>query len=253
VVKMTEEKIFVVEMFMSSPNKQKSSKRIDEYKREITHTFDEKTRREISRIRAYGTGIKNAHCLRFFSMYICKESRKEMIKSVILKADREFKRLHPDLSAGVEFIELSQNGIRESEIFGKIHHAIKTQVYGSLYERLTELTKKNDIPDKSYNALLKMVESLKSVNIFDDPEINAIIENTRENINSRTLAPVLSQITNEIQKLQNPYSFIEPEEEPGEEPREEVRSPTERKGTPLNGIIEPEITLDSATGEETGN
>lgn len=204
-----EEKLFICEIFMSSPNKQESTTRINDREMQIKYKFDEKTRRDISRIRAQGNWPKYALCVKFYSLYIAKESTIERIKSMVHDADTGLRAINPELSAQVRFFQLSSEDIRESEMYHELIHAIKTQIYGTLLDRFREVLKKDTIPDKTVNSLLEMCDRLRSVNILNDAEITARINQIQAQISARLINPIVSDLESEISRITSGFSFVE--------------------------------------------
>ena len=246
-----EEKIYVTEIIMSSPNKQESTKRINEMESLIRYKFTEEKRREISRIRAYANNIKYAYCVKFYSLYITKESTISRINEIVQKADRELYLVHPDLRAQVKFFPLSREDIRNSEIYTEILNAIRTQVYGSLVERLRDIVKRDTVPKKSIKSLETMIDQFSAVNILNDEEVNRQILTMKEMVRNRLFSPLLTEMEKIVKEMENSFSFVEEEEE-GElkrssssalmvEPEEEPEEPEEEE--------EPEIIAGVIPGE----
>jgi hypothetical protein len=240
-----EEKIYVTEIIMSSPNKQESTKRINEMESLIRYKFTEEKRREISRIRAYTNGIKYSYCVKFYSLYIAKESTIPRINEIVQKADRELYIVHPELRAQVKFFPLSREDIRNSEIYTEILHAIRTQVYGSLVERLRDIVKRDTVPKKSIKSLETMIDQFSAVNILNDEEVTRQILTMKEMVRNRLFSPLLTEMEKIVKEMGNSFSYVEEEEE-GElkrssssalmvEPEEEPEEPEEEE--------EPEIII----------
>lgn len=211
----TEEPIYFVKIVESSPNKIENTKRINERKIETTYKYHENIRRQISAIRARSKIPAYSLCLRFYdSMYVKGEKNKELILSAVLQADRDLRAIDQSLGAKVIFLKLDAKDVFQGEYYEEIVHAIKTQIYGTLIERMEKITQKGDLPDKTRDSLYKLCDKMDSVNILNDEEIAAKIESFRAMLKIGNIDPIMQEINNEIGKLDTIFPYIEEKPDP---------------------------------------
>lgn len=230
---MAEEPIYIVSIEMSSPNRIVNTHEIDTFNTTTRYLYDKPKRRQIGAIRARYKMIQYDACLRVFTLYVCKESVRTRIISTIEKADRDMKQVDPNLYARVLFFPLSRESIRESEMYDQLNSAIRTQVYGTLFERLQEVTKKSGIPRRSVDALLNMCDQLRDINVLDDSEISARIADIREKIKNKMFSPIMTELSAEIEKLESPFTYVEIDETPGPKNNKDVRTSTAFDGVEI--------------------
>lgn len=228
---MVEEKNLYICVFRaSSPNKQISSRDIDDTDRLIRFAYTKDVRREISRIRAHITLVQRTYTIPFYGIYIAREDVLPTIREKMEFIDGEFKRIDPLLYANCDFIPLARE-IRENEVYTRLSQAVYTVIFGGLFERIAKLIEKGELPKKSKKSLLNLLESLKSVNLFDDIEINNKINEFIEKISNDNLNGVFEELQRIVKEKQIDYSFIEIDEENEKENKTGVIEENQTKET----------------------
>ena len=202
------EKLYIVKMRMSSPNHILYSEEIDDMTSQYTYKFNKDTRRQIATIRGRFQKPMYDGTANFHGLYICQEQHRQELKDMMSKANREFQKIDPLLSADVMFIPLDAGAIRNGEMYDQINQAVKGQIYTDLLERLKKLAD-SSMKSRSKSSLLKMVDRMEKINVLDDPEISLKIYEIREMIEKDTIKPLLEDLESEIGKIQQRGAYLE--------------------------------------------
>ena len=218
---MAEDPIYIVSIEMSSPNRIVNTHELNAYESQTRYYYEKIVRRRIGAVRARYKTIQYDSCLKVFTLYVCRESVRTRIISTIQNADREMKVIDSNLYARVLFFPLSRESIKESEMWEQLRNAIKTQVYGTMLERIQAIAQKENIPTKSIRALVRMCDELQDINVLDDNEVTQRIASIRANIERRMLSPIVAELETEVNGMESIFSYVEPEDIP-QAPSEKV-------------------------------
>ena len=202
------ENLYIVKMRMSSPNHILYSEEIDDMTSQYTYKFNKETRQQIAAIRGRFQKPMYDGTANFHGLYICQEQHRQELKDMMSKANREFQKIDPLLSADVMFIPLDAGAIRNGEMYDQINQAVKGQIYTDLLERLKKLAD-SSMKSRSKSSLLKMVDRMEKINVLDDPEISLKIYEIREMIEKDTIKPLLEDLESEIDKIQQRGAYLE--------------------------------------------
>lgn len=119
----------------------------------------------------------------------------------------------PKLGASVMFIPLDFQQIFKGNLYGQITDAIQYQVYSGLFERMEGMLKRTaegkELPERSRNALIKMVDSLKSINVTQDANVFKKLEDIRAKIVDGDLKEVAASLKSELDAGKSRWAAIE--------------------------------------------
>ncbi len=119
----------------------------------------------------------------------------------------------PKLGATVIFIPLDFQQIFKGNLYGQITDAIQYQVYSGLFERMEGMLKRTaegkELPERSRNALIKMVDNLKSINVTQDENVFKKLEGIRAKIVDGDLKEVAASLKAELDAGKSRWAAIE--------------------------------------------
>jgi hypothetical protein len=119
----------------------------------------------------------------------------------------------PKLGASVVFIPLDFQQIFKGNLYGQISDAIQYQVYSGLFERMEGMLKRTaegkELPERSRNALIKMVDNLKSINVTQDENVYKKLESIRAKIVDGDLKEVAASLKAELDAGKSRWAAIE--------------------------------------------
>ena len=122
-------------------------------------------------------------------------------------------KLVPHLGAKVLFIPLDFQQIFKGNIYGQISDAIQYQVYSGLFARMETMLKRTEegkeLPERSRNALIKMVDSLNSINVTKDENITQKLADIRSKIVDGNLKEVAASLKQELDAGKSRWAAIE--------------------------------------------
>jgi len=182
--------LYIVTTAVSSPNQVLNSENIREKNQKLlTYKFDEETRQAISRVRMRTMSPIYQNTLEFHSLHICNEEQGKFIARKFVEADEEMKKIHPSLKAEVEFFPLNMDEMRRAGLYMGIVNAIKYRVYKDTFDRMEDFlsNRKDKLPERSKQAMMRMVDNLRAVNIVDDEEIDKHLNEIEQQINDETI------------------------------------------------------------------
>lgn len=223
------EKIFMLDVTMSSANKIERTTQISSKKSETEYRWEKETRDAINATRARHKLYVYRNTMKFGKNYLIKEKfRRDFVRFTRLDvrepeivekednteinvnfiidhvelAEKELQAIEPHLYADLNLFELAEGSIRQGEMYGKILAAIRFQVNGTVMKRLSELLEKNsELPQKTITSLVSMIDQLKTVNILNDKEIDARLEYIKTAIVNKQLAPIVADLEAEMKLL----------------------------------------------------
>jgi len=202
------ENLYIVKTRMSSPNYILYSEEIDDMTSQYTYKFNKEIRQQISATRGRYHKPVYEGTANFHGLYICQEKHRQELQDLMSKANREFQKIDPMLSAEVLFIPLDAGAIHNGEMYSQINSAVKGQIYTDLLDRLKKLAD-SSFKSRSKSSLLKMVDRMEKINVLDDPEISLKIYEIREMIENETLIPLMQDLESEVDKVKQRGAYLE--------------------------------------------
>ncbi len=203
--------VFVVQTQYASPNRIDGSTELSDMKREIDFTYPKLVRNKISAIREshmkqirdmtvdFPPDFKNP-------LHLCNESQKKEIRALTASAEKEFQELAKDLHADVIFLELNIHDIQRGELYGQVIAAIRYKIMYEIIQRIGE--KAGQLPDKSKNAMLNLIERLKYVNVLNDPEVELQLKSIKEKILTDDIAAVKAELVKDLSFTKSRMAYV---------------------------------------------
>jgi len=206
------EKIYAVAIVMSSPNRVLSSKETNEgMTLEVNYAFKKETRQRIAAIRTLYKKPMYKNCLEFFTLYLCKESQKAEIEAAVKDGATALQAIDSTLQAEVKFMQLDMEAVDLGEMYHSVVSAIEARVLGDIAEKIKVVaeSKAGQLPKRSQEALLKMVERLENINVLGDKNITEKLTKIKEKIISGDLKALKDDMDNELTMLKGRGAFLE--------------------------------------------
>ena len=207
------EPIYIVGLTMSSPNRVLNSKEINEgMTLEVNYLFKKETRQKIAAVRTLHKKPIYKDCLDFYGLFfMCKDSQKESIQVANDEADKKLKAIDSSLSSSIIFMPLNMAEVTKGEMYKQILDAIEYRILSDLTERLETVakTKTGQLPERSKEAMIKMIDRLKSVNVMNDENIEKKLSKIRDKIVNNDLDNLKADFTKEIAALNQRGAYLE--------------------------------------------
>lgn len=178
-------KVYVINFTMSSPNQLLSSERLDESSRKLNYKFKEATRRDIHRKNEYYKSKAYIKLLDFHGLRLCKEEQLNELKDLADEANKELMTIDPTLGATLASFSLDMADVSKGETYGQVLSAIRYQIITQVIDKIDVMTKEksiNQLQVKSKEALVKLVDRLKAINILEDKDIDTKLESIKKAI-----------------------------------------------------------------------
>lgn len=204
-------KIFVVNLEMSSPNQLDSSEKIDDKSRKLNFRFGEKKRKEIHRVNQYHKSKIYLHTLDFHGLKICKEEQLAAIKTQADQAHEEMVKTDPSLHAFLGYFSLDMTEISKGDVYGQVLSAIRYQIVTEILDRLNKLSETQQLSQmsqRSREALLKMVDRLRAINILNDKEVETRLESIKQAIMTDSIAPMKAELVDEMMAIKRGGAYL---------------------------------------------
>lgn len=201
--------ILLVCPLMSSPNAIASERAIDEMTREIKLKYTMELREKIKAIRhAFYPKVRDL-CTSVFGNSFCRSKDLLEIQKIMEGADLELKKLDRNLGATVRFLPLAIDSEARGEVYRQICDAIRGRIYAEIVERLRGLPNAVNMGERSRVAILELCDKLHSWNILEDPDIEETLKNIRIQIRNNIVAPVMEDLSNQIEELKSRGAYLE--------------------------------------------
>lgn len=232
--------LYIIKTKISNENFVLESKDVNDKQKLFTYKFAKETRDKIKAIRMkHKSPIYNS-TLDFYGLHVCGDDSRPFIQKAIDAAEVDFKTLRmeyiqklmvnapetgqiinqetadklvPHLGAKVLFIPLDFQQIFKGNIYGQISDAIQYQVYSGLFARMETMLKRTEegkeLPERSRNALIKMVDSLNSINVTKDENITQKLADIRSKIVDGNLKEVAASLKQELDAGKSRWAAIE--------------------------------------------
>jgi len=125
----------------------------------------------------------------------------------------EANNLIPKLGAQAKFLPLDLNQIFKGSLYGQITDSIKYQVYSGMFARMETMLKRTEegkeLPERSRNALIKVIESMRSINVTKDENIYKQLDAFKAQIEKGELKEVAASLKAELDAGKSRWAAIE--------------------------------------------
>jgi len=198
------ERVYIIKTHMSSPNHIDNSTELDDLNIQQTYKFTKKTRQEIARVRMRHKTAIDERSLNFQGLRLCNEESRGFIEERIELADGEYKEVSEYLGATVLFIPLDMDEVNKGEMHSQVMASIWYRVYKDAFERMQEVIEMKgdaELPLRSKNALLRMCERLRGMNVMGDSNVEKLIDDIQNSIEADALAPMAEYLDTELSRL----------------------------------------------------
>ncbi len=204
-------RVFVVQTQYASPNRIDGSTELSEMKREIDFTYPKLVRNKIGAIREWHMKQIRDKTVDFppdfdKPLHLCNESQKKEIRDLTINAEKEFQELSTDLHAEVIFLELNIHDVQRGELYGQVIAAIRFKIMYEIIQKIGE--KAGQLPDKSKNAMLNLIERLKYVNVLNDPEVELQLAAIKEKILTDDIAAVKADLVKDLSFTKSRMAYV---------------------------------------------
>lgn len=191
--------LYVVGLSLSSGFFVKQSEKFeDENAVKKWYKYQEEERKKIGAVRQSVNVVVDAGCARFFNIKIANDEAKRQIAEAVLKADVEMKKIDITLKAEVEFVPLPIDSFTSGTMLDKLTGQIRTQILEVVIKKIESNIKKNEnsgmLPEKTKEALRRMIDRCRAVNVIGDEGINSQLDNMKERINSDDILNLRDEI-----------------------------------------------------------
>lgn len=193
------ERIYIVQDNMSSPNHVIEIKQLDDVTQETTFKFKQETRKQIARTRVAAKRSIFAETLDFYGLKMCRESNIQAIKELVKSADEQFKHIDPVLYAEAIFVPLDMSDVQKGEFYEQVLDSIRYRVLRDIIEQLD--IKSAQLPAKSKQAVEKLLNHLRSVNVLGDEGISKKLEEIQKKIDTEDLGVIKQELQKELDAL----------------------------------------------------
>jgi hypothetical protein len=202
-------RLYIVQTAFSCPDKRASVEILDDTRREITLSFDSATREKITGVRNKYLNAIRKTCLPFYSLLVVRESDRAEVERLANEAHNEMQAIDGQLHAHVHTISLYLDQKEKGEVYGQVLDAIMARIYGGLFERLKELAKLEEIPNRSKLAILKLCDKMAKWNVVDDPDVAETLANIRLQVDAGILKPAMEDLKKELKALKSRGAYLE--------------------------------------------
>ncbi len=218
---ITVEKIFIVQVRMSSPNHtERGSEEVSEKVSMIFYTFPKEVRQQIQACRqrykgpiyketiAYPPKTSDAS---FSRLYLCNEQQKATIEQRILEADAALKEINEILGAKADFLPLDASEIGRGALYEQIADSIKYKVLDQAFKKLESvvLDENTVLTPRTKARLRSMTDQLAALNILEDEDVAAKIASIRQKIEDEAIMPLKGELADDLKVLKGRFHALE--------------------------------------------
>jgi len=177
--------MYLVKLILSSSEIVESSRYIDEWTKELKLKYDKETRQKIEYIREKYRRLAYRDAVQFHGLHLVSDDKLDEIRTVAREANTEMQAIAPDLYAKLVAVPISEETIREGELYEQIYYAILAQMSKTLLDHIKNL--KSDTPSKrTRKTLSNLLDKFEELNILGDRRITEKIQEIRKIVNMRT-------------------------------------------------------------------
>ncbi|VVB59096.1 Uncharacterised protein [uncultured archaeon] len=138
-------------------------------------------------------------------MFLCDEAQRDYFSEEAQKANVELYGLDETLHAGAVFIPLDMDAIKRGEMYQQIINAIYSRIFGSIVEKLEAVAKskvRNNLTERSQEAFIKLVDSMRAINILGDDAVIAKLNRIADLIRNNEIENLQKELSAEIKTIQ---------------------------------------------------
>jgi len=216
-INVTEDRIiYIVEISGGSPFRGKSWD-LDDYNRQMEYKHSKKIRNEIGAIRQEINVIVNGTCMRFHKkIKFTSAAGKSTLERACTDADRRMKLIDPTLHITPVFFEQTVTQLSTGNMFELMKKQLNEQVNQRILDRIEQTLEDAKVKDKEGNvtsvkpitqrtrdALLKMIEGVKSINILDDETVNTRLDAIKEQMQTASFDDMRNELEDYIIDIQD--------------------------------------------------
>ena len=177
--------MYLVKLILSSSEIVESSRYIDEQTKELKLKYDKETRQKIEYVREKYRRLAYRDAVQFHGLHLVSDDKLDEIRTVAREANTEMQAIAPDLYAKLVAVPISEETIREGELYEQIYYAILAQMSKTLLDHIKNL--KSDTPSKrTRKTLSNLLDKFEELNILGDRRITEKIQEIRKIVNMRT-------------------------------------------------------------------
>lgn len=204
--------VYIVQVILPSPNRTDGTEKIDDQTIQTHYIFKEEMRKKIAALRMRTKYPIYQNLLDFppgeceTKLWLCNEDKVEGIKQSVREAEDAFQTLDKSLHTRVTFLPLNIHEIEGGELYGQIINAIRYRVLSEVIEKIEDKT--GQLTEKGKEAVLKLIERMKSINIFNDPQVTQRLGEIREKIISDDLETVRKELTQELDITRQRIAYV---------------------------------------------
>jgi len=177
--------MYLVKLILSSSEIVESSRYIDEWTKELRLKYDKETRQKIEYVRDKYRRLAYQDAVQFHGLHLVSDDKLDEIRAVAREANTEMQAIAPDLYAKLVAVPISEETIREGELYEQIYYAILAQMSKTLLDHIKNL--KSDTPSKrTRKTLSNLLDKFEELNILGDRRITEKIREIRKIVNMRT-------------------------------------------------------------------
>ena len=189
-INVTEDRIIYIVEISGGSGMRGRTWDLDDYNRQMEYKHSKKVRNEIGAIRQEINVIVNGTCMRFHKkIKFTSAAGKRTLETACVDADRRMKLIDPTLHITPVFFEQTVTQLSTGNMFELMKKQLNEQVNQRILDRIEQTLEDAKVKDKEGNitsvkpitqrtrdALLKMIEGVKSINILDDETVNTRLE-----------------------------------------------------------------------------
>ena len=203
--------VYIVQVILPSPNRTNGRDYIDDQTEQIHYIFKDGMRKQIAALRGRVKYPIYQNLLDFppegeTKLWLCNEDKVENIRQSVLEAEKEFQKLDTSLHTQIIFIPLNVHEIQGGELYGQIINAIRYRVLSEVIEKIED--KQGQLTPKFREAVLKLIERMKSINIFNDPQVTQRLEEIREKVLNEDLETVRKELVQELDITRQRIAYV---------------------------------------------
>jgi|Deesub1362A_J573_1020465.scaffolds.fasta_scaffold00342_40 hypothetical protein len=193
---------------MSSENRQQNREELNEKEVKIKYVFDKKTRDKIANIRMTARWNIQKLVFDFYGLWVVKESQIPELQGIVKETSQKLSEIDPSLKAHLIAIPLDEEGIRQGELYHQMLYALKHQVITKILERIENIQGK--IHKNSKTGLLRLIDRLHELNIFDDQDITDRLNVIKERVIEEEIETLKEELNEELYQLKKSrFAYLE--------------------------------------------
>jgi hypothetical protein len=202
--------IYIVEITMGSQFRGRSWD-LDDFNRQMEYKHGKDIRNEIGALRQEINTVVNGTCMKFHKkIKFTNAAGKATLERECANVDRRMKQIDPSLHVTPLFFPQTITQLSDGNMFDLMKKQLNEQINQKVLDRIElviENSKRDDgtykpMTNKTRDALLKMIEGVKAINILDDPTVTARLETLKAQIQTASLIPMRDELLSYIEDIQ---------------------------------------------------